>query len=89
MSELHESEKTTVVTNAQPQPALPEEKTPEGEKGQQVRSVADSAESSDRGQEPGQELQQQEGEQEKRPGQFKRLFAYMKTRDFWLLLLLG
>jgi solute carrier family 35, member F1/2 len=80
MSELHENEKTAVVTESQPQSALPE--VLQGEKNEQVLAVAESTESSDRGQ----EQQEEEGQQK---GRFARLFTYVKTRDFWILLVLG
>lgn len=78
MSELHENEKTAVIAEAQPQTAVPEV-----EKNQHVHSVAESTESSDRGQ--GQEQEQEQPTK----GRWSKLFTYMKTRDFWLLLILG
>lgn len=77
MSETYINEKTAAVTEAQPQPARGAEEV----KNEQVHSVAESTESSDQGQAPEQEPEQQ--------GRFRRMFEYMKTRDFWLVIILG
>lgn len=70
MSEYYRNEKE--VAPARPEAAV----LPGEEKDQQVHSVAESADNSDR----------QEPEQQ---GRMARMFTYMKTRDFWILIILG
>ncbi|PYI15697.1 DUF914 domain membrane protein [Aspergillus japonicus CBS 114.51] len=74
MSTYFESEKTSAVTEVQPQPPT--------EKNEQLHSVTES---------PAVGSQDQPGEQqqESQEGRFRQLFRYMRTRDFWLLILLG
>lgn len=74
MSTYFESEKTSAVTEVQPQPPT--------EKNEQLHSVTES---------PATGSQDQPGEQqqESQEGRFRQLFRYMRTRDFWLLILLG
>jgi hypothetical protein len=70
MSEYYANDKEGV-------PARPEAAILSGEeKNQQVQSVAESTENSDR----------LEPEQQ---GRMARMFTYMKTRDFWIVILLG
>lgn len=56
-------------------PARPEAAVLSGEEKNQVHSVAESKDDSDR--------------QEPEQGRMGRMFTYMKTRDFWLVVLLG
>ena len=74
-----ENEKTSAVADVQPQPQI------QGEKNEQVHTVTESPDNVSQVQE--QQLQQQQ----QQPGQSRaaRLFAYMKTRDFWIVLILG
>ncbi|RAL15304.1 DUF914-domain-containing protein [Aspergillus homomorphus CBS 101889] len=75
MANYYESEKTSAMAEVQPQPTTP------GEKNEQLHSVAESPELGSQG---------QAGEQqEPQQGRFRQLFSYMRTRDFWLLILLG
>jgi solute carrier family 35 protein F1/2 len=71
MSEYYENDKEVA-------PTRPEAAVLSGEeKNQQVHSVAESSENSDRQQEPEQK------------GRLARMFTYMKTRDFWIVIVLG
>lgn len=56
-------------------PARPEAAVLSGEEKNQVHSVAESTDNSDR--------------LEPEQGRMARMFTYMKTRDFWLVVLLG
>lgn len=73
-----DNEKSAAVADVQPQPQYSTEKT------EQVHTVTESSEQTS-------QSQDQEAQQEQQPTQSRaaRLFAYMKTRDFWLVLLLG
>ncbi|BCR95292.1 uncharacterized protein AKAW2_20232S [Aspergillus luchuensis] len=73
-----DNEKSAAVADVQPQPQYSTEKT------EQVHTVTESSEQTG-------QSQDQEAQQEQQPTQSRaaRLFAYMKTRDFWLVLILG
>lgn len=73
-----DNEKSAAVADVQPQPEYSTEKT------EQVHTVTETSEQTS-------QPHDQEAQQEQQPtqGRAARLFAYMKTRDFWLVLILG
>ncbi|PYH88481.1 DUF914-domain-containing protein [Aspergillus ellipticus CBS 707.79] len=74
MSAMPENEKTAVVAEVQPQPEY------QGEKNEQAYTVTEAPENAAQASDP---------EQQQPQGRAAKLFAYMKTREFWMVLFLG